>query len=137
MARAGVVDRDPGRRCQAGAQHVTRLADEAVLAADQQSHDLSLGDLDADRREQGDQPWDGDLTLVILCQHEAAQLRPEMAVDPGRQRRHHRAAIGGHPALAAEPDGDRPQHHILDQEILVAFETGARRHCGAQHPVLN
>ena len=35
---------------QPGAQHVMRLADEAVLAADQRSPDPSLGDLDADRR---------------------------------------------------------------------------------------
>jgi len=123
-ARAGVIDRDPGRRLQPGAQHIARLVDEAVLAADQQAHDLTLGDLDTDRREQRDQPGHGDLTLVILRQHEPAQLRPEMAVDPGRQRHHHRAAVGSQPALAAEPDGDRPQHHILDQEILVAFTWG-------------
>ena len=52
VARAGVVDRDPGRRLKAGAQHVARLVEEAVLAADQQPHDLPLGDLDADGVQQ-------------------------------------------------------------------------------------
>ena len=57
---------------------------EVVLPVDQQAHHLPLGDADPDRLQQPDQPLDRHLPLVILHQHEAAQLRPEMAADaPG------------------------------------------------------
>ena len=52
---------------------------KVVLLVDQQAHDLALGDADADRLERRDQTLDGHLTLVILHQHEAAQLRAKMA----------------------------------------------------------
>jgi len=137
VARSGVVDRDPGRRFQPGAQHLARFVEETPLASNQQPHDLPLGNLDTDGLEQCHQPGHGDLALVILRQDEPAQLRPEVAVDPSRQRRHDPTTIGGHPALAAEPNGDRPQHQILDKETLIALKARSRRHCDAQHPVLD
>ena len=74
---------------------------------------------------------------MVLRQHEATQLRSEMAVDPRRQRRHDRPALGRDPALAPEADGDRLQHQILDQVALVTLEARTGRCLGAQHPILD
>ena len=82
MARPGVVDADPGGAGQAGPQHVAGLGQERLLAGDQQAHDLSLGDRDAERAQQFHKARHGDLTLMVLRQHEALQLRPEMARQP-------------------------------------------------------
>jgi hypothetical protein len=62
---------------------------------------------------------------VVLGQHEAAQLGPEVADDPGRQRRGDGPAVRGQPALAADAHDVRAQHQILDQEVLVALEARA------------
>ncbi len=74
---------------------------------------------------------------MILRQDEPAQLRPEVAIDPGGKRCHHRAAVGRHPALAPVANGDRPQNQILDEETLVALEARARRHFRRHHPILD
>ncbi|EDP60995.1 hypothetical protein BAL199_00660 [alpha proteobacterium BAL199] len=137
VACAGVVDRHPCRGFQPRAQHRTGLRDEAILILDQQPHHLPLGDLDADGLEQFYQPRHGDLPLVVLRQHEAPQLRPEMAVDPARQRCHHGQAIGRHPALAAEPGRRRADNQILNDERLVALEARARRNRSLHHPILD
>ena len=110
---------------QAGPQHVARLVEEGVLALVQQPDDLALGDRDADGPELRHQARHGDLALVVLEQHEAAQLRPEVADDPGRHRRDDGPPVRGQPALAAEADDVRAQHEILDQEVLVALEARA------------
>jgi hypothetical protein len=81
VAGAGVVDADPARGRQAGPQHVASLREERVLAFRQQPDDLPLGDHDADGAELPQQTWHGNLPLVVLEQHEAAQLRPKMARD--------------------------------------------------------
>ena len=72
MARTGVVHRDPGRRPQAHTQHVAALGQKVVLAVDQQTHHMPLGDADADRLQLCHQPLDSDLPLMVLEQHEAA-----------------------------------------------------------------
>ena len=110
---------------QPGPQHLARLGEEGVLARVQQADDLALGDQDADRPELGHQARHGDLALVVLGQHEAAQLRPEVADDAGRHRREHGPAVGGQPALAAEAHDVRAEHQVLDQEVLVALEARA------------
>ena len=125
VAGAGVVDADPARRAQPGPQHLARLGEEGVLARVQQPDDLALGDDDADRPELGHQARHGHLALVVLGQHEPAQLGPEVAGDAGRHRGDHRPAVGGQPALAAQADDVRPQHQVLDQEVLVALEARA------------
>jgi hypothetical protein len=56
VARPGVVDRDPGGARQRGAQHLARLAKEAVLPGDQQPHHLALGDREAEAAQLLDQP---------------------------------------------------------------------------------
>jgi hypothetical protein len=73
------------------------------------------------------QPGHRDLPLVVLRQHETAQLRPEMARHTRWQRRNHRPSIRRNPALAAIADGPNPQHNILHHEILVSLEAGTRR----------
>jgi hypothetical protein len=110
---------------QAGAQHLARLVEEGVLARVQQADDLPLGDEDADRPELGHQARHGHLTLVVLGQHKAAQLGPEVAGDAGRHRRGDGPAVGGEPALAAEAHHVRAEHEVLDQEGLVALKARA------------
>ena len=80
---------------------------------------------DADRPELGHQARHGHLALVVLGQHEAAQLGPEVAGDAGRHRGEHGPAVGGQPALAAQAHHVRAQHQVLDQEVLVALEARA------------
>ena len=67
---------------------------------------------------------------MVLGEHEAAQFRPEMTMNAGRQRRRHRVAVRGLPALAAEIHDMRADHQILHHETRVAFEAGAARWCG-------
>src|SRR4051812_21513891 len=74
---AGVIDADPGRRFQSRPQHSAGFVEEGALARVQQAHDLALGDRDAERPELGNQARHGDLALMVLQQHEAAQLRPD------------------------------------------------------------
>jgi hypothetical protein len=76
------------------------------------------------------------VTWVVLEQHEAAQLRPEMADDARRQRRDDGLPVGGQPALAAEADDLRAQHQILDQDVLVALEAGAGGDVGREDALL-
>jgi hypothetical protein len=83
-----------------------------------------------------DQTRHGHLTLVVLEQDEPAQLRPEVADDPGRHRRHDGPAVRGQPALAAEADHVRAQHEVLDQEVLVALEARAGGDLRLDHALL-
>ena len=55
VASTGIVHRDPGGARQPGAQHIAGLVAKAVLASDQQTHELPLGDDDADRPQLLDQ----------------------------------------------------------------------------------
>ena len=126
VAGAGVVDADPACRRQAGPQHIARLVEEAVLAFRQQPDNLPLGDHDADRPKLRHQTRHGDLALMVLKQHQAAQLRPEMAGDAGRHRCRDGQPVRGQPALAADTDDVRPQHQILDEEVFLAVEVSTR-----------
>ena len=80
-----------------------------------------------------DQALDRHLTLVILHQHEAAQLRPKMAADAAGQRRHDRLALRRQPALAAVAHHPRGQHQVLHLVRLVTFELRTRRMRHPQH----
>ena len=127
MASACIVNGQPGRRSKSRAQHFNVFFDESVLSAAQQPHDLPLGNLDAQIGQLRGKPRDRDLTLMILAQDKALEVRPEMAADPLWRRRDHSFARWKHPALA--PIADRPRHddHILDDEVFVALETRAAR----------
>ena len=85
MPGAGVVHRDPGRGLKPRAQHRLGLLDEGLDAAGQEPHDLALGDREPERGEEGRDPLHRHLALMVLQQHEAAQLRAEMAAHARRQ----------------------------------------------------
>ena len=89
---ASVIDRDPGRRAKACAQHLRGFGEEGVLRAAEQPHDLPLGDIDAQILQLGEQARDGNLSLVVLAQDKALEAGAEMAGCPSWQRRHHRFA---------------------------------------------
>ena len=122
MARAGIVDRDPVGRFQAGAQHLAGLRQKVVLPIDQQAHELTLGNADPNRLKLRDQALDRHLTLVILHQYEATQLWAKMAANAARQRRHDRLALRRQPALSAIAYHSRCQHQLLHLVGLVTFE---------------
>jgi hypothetical protein len=137
VAGAGVVHRDPGGGLQPGAQHIAGFGEEAIMVGDQQAHDLSLGDADADRLQLRHQPRHGDLALIVLPQHEAAELRPEMAADAGWQRGEHHLPIRRHPALAPVAHDLRAQHYVLHQERRISLETRACRRLSLDNPILH
>ena len=77
-----------------------------------------------------DQTRHGHLTLVVLDQHKAAQLRPEMADDPGRHRGRDRSGRPGSASARGGGGSRGAQHQVLNQEVLVALEAragGSRR----------
>src|SRR5712672_1295857 len=127
VACAGVVHRDPGGTDEPGTQHIASLGEETVLALDQQADHLALGDEDAEAAQQRHQPRRRHLSLMVLGEHEAAQLRPEVTIDAGRQRRRHHVAFRRLPAFAAEIHNMRTDHQILNHEARVALEAGAAR----------
>ena len=122
VARAGVVHRDPRGGLQPHPQHLPGLGKEVVLPGDQQAHHLTLADADPSGLELGHQPLHRHLALVVLHQHVAPQLRPEVAADAVRQRRHQGLPGRRQPALA--PIAHRPggQHQVLHLVGLVALE---------------
>jgi hypothetical protein len=126
VAGAGIIHTDPGRRFQPGPQH--GVIDEGAGVRVQQTDDLALGDHDADGPELAHQARHGDLTLMVLQQHETAQLRPKVTSNPGRHRRENGLPVGREPAFPADAYDMRAQHEILDDEVLVALEARPGRH---------
>ena len=127
VACAGVVHRNPGGARKPGAQYVASLGEKVVLAFDQEAEHLALADQDAEAAQQRHQSGHCHLPLMILSEHEAAQLRPEVTIDAVRQRSRHRAAIRHLPALATEIHDMPTDHQILHHKARVAFEARARR----------
>jgi len=66
MPRPRIVNRDPGCRGKAGAQHPGGSGTEGALLCAQQAHDLPLGDSDAQTVKLGGQARDGNLSLAVL-----------------------------------------------------------------------
>jgi hypothetical protein len=122
VTRARVVHGDPGGRLQACPQNVTVLGQEPILSGDQQAHHLSLGDGDADPPQLCHQTRHGHLPLMVLRQHETAQLRPEMPDHAGRQGRQHDRSGRCDPSLPSVAYRLGTQHDVLHHEALVAFE---------------
>jgi hypothetical protein len=122
MPCAGVIHRYPSRCLQSRSQHVTGFVEEAILLLGQQPLNLSLGDRQAHRLQQGRQPGQRRLALVILHQHEAAQVRAEMANNPLGQRCANCLAVRRHPAFTPVADRMHRQHKLLDKIGLVALE---------------
>src|SRR5712691_8521792 len=137
VARHGIVHRDPGGTRQPGAQHLARLAEEAVLPGDQQPHDLALGDGKAEAAQLRDQPRHRHLSLMVLRENEAPQLGPEMSRGPDRKRRHDRSPVRRQPALAPIADHPRPDLQILHHIDLVALEARAGRNRRPDQAILD
>src|SRR5829696_10297496 len=74
---------------------------------------------------------------MILGQHKAAQLRPEVTIDPTRQRRYDQVPVRCQPALPAITGAAGPQHQVLNEEIRVALEARAGRHRSREDPILD
>jgi hypothetical protein len=127
VARAGVVHRDPGRARKGGAQHLARFPVKAVVVGGQQADQLALRDVDAKAAQQRQQPRHRGLSLMILGEHETAQLRPEMAIKALRQRRRYDLAVHGQPALALKVNDVRMHYQLLNHKAGVALETRAGR----------
>ena len=92
MPCASVIDRDPGRRAKACAQHLAGFGEKGVLLAAEQPHDLPFGDIDAQVLQLGEQARDGNLSLMVLAENKALEAGAEMAGCPFWQRRNHRFA---------------------------------------------
>ena len=137
MPRAGVIDRYPRRGLQAGPQHVAVFGQEAVLAFGQQPLDLALGDRYADRLQQRRQTGQRRLALVVLHQHEPAQVGAEVSAGALGQWRDDRLAVRRDPALAQVADSMHRQYQFLDGIGLVALETRAGRDSGRDNAIFN
>jgi len=88
-------------------------------------------------RELRGQPLHRHLTLVVLGEHEAAQVRAEMSDDTGWQWRQHRLPVRRRPAFATVTDDPGLQHQLLHDERLVALEARPRRRRRLHHPILD
>src|SRR4030088_3031530 len=64
---------------------------------------------------------------MLLWEHEAAQLRSEVTINAGRQRRRHHVAVRGQPALAAKTYDVRTDHQVLHDKTRIPFEARAAR----------
>src|SRR6266481_8545894 len=115
---------------------IASLGKEAVLARGQQADHMAFGDDDAETAQQRHQSRHRHLPLMVLGEHEAAQLRPEVTIDAGRQRRRHHVAIRRLPAFAAEIHDVRTDRQILHHEARTAFEARARRWGHGDGPLL-
>ena len=77
------------------------------------------------------------MTLMILHQHETAQVGAEVALGPIRQRRDDRLAVWCDPTLAEVADRMDRQHKLLDLIGLVALEARSGRHRSLDDPILD
>ena len=127
VARPGIIDADPGCVRKSGAQDIARFLDEGLVIGDQQARQLPLGDFDPDREQLREQAGRGDLSLMVLAEHETAQLGAEMAFDAGRHFRHQLAPIRRQPTFAPIAHHALTKHQLLNDVILIALEYRARR----------
>lgn len=97
--------------------------------AGQEPQHLALGDHQPQAGQKGRDPLDRHLALVMLQQNEPKQFRSEMAAQAGRQRCRDHLAVGAQPAFSTVADHPGLEPKVLDDEVLVAFETrpGRRR----------
>ncbi len=143
VARAGVVRRDPGGAGKSRPQHLAALLAKAVLSTGRrladvkQAHHLALVDDDADAAQQRHQSRHRGLPLMILSKHEAAKLRPVMAINARGKRSRYHPPIRRLPALAPELHHMRTDIEILHHKARVSFEPPVgRRGIDADAPLL-
>ena len=136
VAGAGVIDRDPRRALEPALKHTGRLGQEVLLAGDEKTHDLALGDRHPEVAQMRDDPRYRHLARVILSEHEAPELGAEVADRPRGQSRHHRPTIRGDPAFTVVADHVRTQDQLLDHVGLVSLEPRAGGNGRLEHPLL-
>ena len=74
---------------------------------------------------------------MVLHQHEAAQLRSEVAFDPLWQLSEDRPAIGRDPAFALVTGRVHRNHEVLHQKGFITLEARTRRNLGRDHFLFN
>ena len=129
VARRRVIDADPARRLESGAQHRLVLGCQSLHPLAQQPHDLTLGNLEPNTVQKRCQPLTGDLALKVTSSDKAAPLGAKAAEDARRQRCHDPFARRRLPALTAIARHCHANLQILDQHIFATPEARARRHC--------
>ena len=88
LCRAPVSSTDIQGEVSNPARSTSRaLGEEAIMLLGQQALELAFGDRQADRLQQGCQPRQRGLALMVLHQHEAAQVRAEVPLGRLGQRR--------------------------------------------------
>ena len=109
VAGAGVIDRDPRRALEPALKHTGRLGQEVLLAGDEKTHDLALGDRHPEVAQLRDDPRYRHLARVILSEHEAPELGAEVA---------DRQGPAGCPAYAAAKAGVMGFTKSLAKEVV-------------------
>lgn len=117
-----VVDRDPGRAFQGGAQHGMGFIRKGGDVAGQKPQHLTFRDDQAQASQERRDPVGRHLPLVMLEQNEANQLGTEVAAQAGRQRRHNQLPFRCHPAFSTIADHAPFDPQILDHEVVIPFE---------------
>lgn len=135
VACAGIIYAHPGGSGQASPPHILGFGEEAALPGDEQAHHLPARDVEPDRAQLRGHPPHRNLSLMVLGQHEAPQLRAEVAADAGRHWGGDGPSIRRQPALAPVADHERAEHQILHHEVFAAFEARAARRCRLDHPI--
>ena len=137
MAGAGIVDRQRRGAGKAGGQDLLLLGVERRLALGQEIAQRGQRHLDAEGMQLGEQLRLGHIALVVLLQHEANQVRSEMADNAGRQRRRHQRAVGRAIARAMIARNVRLQPQVLHDEAFAPLEPAAfRQRPGLEHLLL-
>ena len=127
MPSTRVVNRDPGRCLQTGAQYGMSFVAKGLGIIAQKTQHLTFRDRKPEAVQDLHDTVGRDLTLVMLQQNEAHQLGTEMPAQPDRQRRHEKLALRGQPPFPPIADHPSFEPKILDHEVIIPFEPRACR----------
>ncbi len=128
MPGTGIIHADPATDRQGGGEQLVLLGQERAGVTGEQGVDLSHGDVDAPLAQLFVQQRLGDLTVMVLVEHVAAQIGTEVtAIQIARQRPDESLPVRGLPHFQAIPGVVRGDAQILNDEVAVAFEARSRR----------
>lgn len=129
----GVVDRDIGRRDEAGMQHGGILGVETIQPLCQEPHHLALRYFDANVVEQRRHSLRRDLPMRMQHQTKPPQIGSKATSYPRRQLCCDGLPLWRHPALPPVTNHLDLEHQIPDKAVLVALKARSVRHTGRQH----